>query len=270
MRYLLFVLTLSLLPLGAIEPLLNYGQYEIRFDYYSTSADQYFDTYKNELPVVLDDTALDYEDKGYGIDIRYGATPYTTLVLRGRFKDLSLDGPGMAWSSDGFESYYVGAQFRKSAGVFHSFQMNIGYQGDGSYNANDPLPLGRGEGSWEMSTSYFFSLNPYHAYALFDMGYRFRGGDLANEWILRSMFSYEFSNRTEFKLKYESVESTDTSRKPFDFLTYPRERGGQEIGAGLTMGLGQKLSLNLDYSQVINGRNIYKTDGYKVGFSYLF
>lgn len=270
MKQLVILFIASFTFLFGGEPLLNPGQYQVRFDYLSLSASDLYDTFKEKQPIEVNGQDQDYDLTASHIRLRYGATSYTTLVLAGTWKDHALKGGDENYSQDGLESYFVGVQVRRDAGRFHSFVWSIGFRGDGSYDDEEPMPLASGEESWEVSGNYLFSLNPYHAYFNFDLGYRFNGGSVADEWVVHASWTYQMKGRTEFRLFYDALESADTKREAFDPLFYPNERGSQKTGVAVSVGLGRRLSLFASYEQVINGRNIFETDGFRTGISYLF
>jgi len=245
---------------------LNPGQYQVQFDYFSDSATQFYDTYKIGQPIEMLEQASKYNHSGYSMDLRYGASNHTTLVIKGNWLNRDLD----MWSSDGLESYYIGVQLRRISSMYHSFQWEIGFWGDGSYNAEDPLPLGPGENTWQVNGSYMLSLNPFHGHAFFDTGYLFRGGDLSNQWTFNTGVSMNIVENTEFQVIYNMAESQDHSRIPFDLLGYPIESGYQKAGVGFKVGLGKRFSLTASYEKVLKGRNFFQTSGYHTGFAWLF
>lgn len=271
MKYLICVLAVYSISLYAEEQVLNYGQYQFQMDYLSLSASDFFDTYKQKQALIVEGDSLDYDESGYEFNLRYGATPYTTLVVGGKWKSNSLAGlPSSSYGNSGFEAYYLGVQMRRSQGQYQTFQWNIGYWGDGSYDAEEPLTLGGGDSIWEISTSYYFSLNPYHSFFNFDLGYRFRGNGISDELFVHSGLIYQLKGFSDIQISYDALESDDISRIPFNTLTYPIERGYQKAGVSFSIGLGQKLAIIVGFEQIIRGRNIFQTGGYNVGLSYTF
>ncbi|PIE90399.1 MAG: hypothetical protein CR997_06315 [Acidobacteria bacterium] len=249
----------------ADDMILNYGQYEVQLNSYSISGSQYFDTYKDKHPTQLNGQTHDYKQSGYSLGFRYGASATTTYVVKANWKSREL----ASYSSDGFHSYYLGVQLRRSAGIYHAFQWNIGYRGNGSYDEKDDLPLGSRASSWEATGSYVLSLNPFHGYSLFDVGYRFRGGDLSDEITFKSLISFSLTERFELQFQYDMHESKEHERETFRVLRYPNESGRQQAALNMKLLLGKRLFLEGSFQKVLKGRNVFQTDGFQIGMTWL-
>jgi len=264
-RHLWIVLFLSSSFVVALDDTLSAGRTRMLSWFGVSDGANYFDFLEMDNPILLDGSSADFEKSTLLFEYQYGWRPEMTLVFRTAHETHTLKAQQTV-ETDGISGYYVGLRQRLNRrGTATRLLAETGMR----YNekGGDSLPLSSDGIDWYAIASYNQDFLKGGGFEM-DFGYRFRGGDPADEVFFDTSFAFGLRSVFLLELSYHVVESQKENKVAYDYLDYASERGFQTGGIELKRNLGKSWELGLGYEDMFRGRNSFQTSGWRLSLAW--
>lgn len=225
-----------------------------------------------EFSMQDDSTDFDhFRDANFSNYIEYGITDRFTLINALYYKNLEKeDGSGTTRAS-GLGDVDLGLKAKLFEGKWGIASSQLLVKIPGIYGKNDALPLGNAQYDLEPRLLYGRSLYPYiPGYCNFELAYRWRFQDPADEFRYLVEFGIDFSKKFYGRVKLDGILSMDNG-SPYATSNNPSATNSYDLGK-LEVALGYKINerwgLELAYTPEIYGRNTTAGATYGIAVTY--
>ncbi len=237
----------------------------------SFQADDYYDFNSEAAPLALGGAPADYTLETGQIQLEYGWAHDLALVFRSEYRNRELDGGGQNFSNSGVAGVYMAIRQRLNLGIGNSRVLaETGVFIPKEDELDKDLPLGSDGVDWILLGSYIQNFFPTAGGFEMDFGYRFRNEAPDNELLFNAKLKFGQPRLIQARLEYDVVESQDDRKIEYDPLTYPLERGYQNLGLTLSKNLTNSLTADIGYADTLKGRNHYDRAGWRVGLTWVY
>jgi hypothetical protein len=225
----------------------------LAFNYYY--ANKEFDKSGDETDFANHDDFRDFNLNNY---LEYGLTDKITLINSLYYKFIRKEDDTVKMETYRLGDIDLGAKFKLYDGSLGVISGQTMVKIPEAYNKNDALPVGNGQYDFEARLLYGRSLYPFiPGYCNFEIGYRWRFGDPADEIRYLAEFGTDFSKDFYGRVKLDGIYSIDNGLRT-DTSGNPTTTNNFDIGK-LDMALGYKMSkqwsVELGYTPAIYGQN---------------
>lgn len=212
-----------------------------------------------------------FRDANFSNYIEYGITDRLTIVNALYYKNLEKEEDSGTTRASGLGDVDLAlkAKLFEGKGGIASSQLLVKIPG--IYGKNDQLPLGNAQYDLEPRLLYGRSLYPYiPGYCNFEMGYRWRFQDPADELRYLVEFGLDFGKKFYGRVKLDGILSMDngsqyaTSNNPSATNSY--DLGKLEVALGYK--INERWGLELAYTPEIYGRNTTTGATYGIAITY--
>lgn len=239
---------------------------KLSFNYYY--AHQSFDPSGHRDGTPNNGKFTDYNVSNY---FEYGLLDNLTVINSLSYKRIENENDSEIRKAHGLGDVDLGLRYRlhdSSAGVVSS---QILVKIPGSYDRNDPLPLGNDQFDTELKLLYGRSLYQWiPGYANFELGYRLRAGDPSDEIRYLVEFGVDITKKVYTRAKLDGIFSVDNGKKE-DGSGNPTATNNFDLGK-LDLAIGYQitpaLGLEAGYRPDIYGQNTAAGANYSVAVYY--
>lgn len=268
-------LCLGLLAWGtvcfALEDTLPKGAIQFRMEYYAADASEYFD--RDQVALQLAGAEAfpfgEYEESMIHLELEYGVAHDLTFVMETDYSSREVPVVDQLFENDGIHGLYVAARQRLSPmGAGYRLMAETGVYVPTGVDNDEDLPVRSHGVDWVTVASYNQDFFPTRGGMEMDFGYRFRNESPENEVFFDTKFWIGLAKVGRLSFIYNVVESTSDDGVDFSPLEYPDSRGFQRAGVELSRSLGQSWRAGFAVYEVIEGRNQFKTGGWRLGFTW--
>lgn len=247
------------------------GTHQSAFSIVVQEADElYVGDVEMPLPTTL-------EQQSYVFDYSYGINDRLALDLRAGWaeSDFLVD-PGLAPEGglDGFTDARVGLRWNWLDGLGDApFTLTLSAAAliEGDYEVGALPAIGDGASGAELSVLSGWAFASGFAWQS-EIGYRYRSGEVPNEWFFNRTLSYSFNDRVAARVGWYGVESRgdlDIGGTGFTPARFPEVEEDYELWLlGASVGLGEDFTLGLDYGRKFDGRNTARSEVLLVNLAY--
>jgi hypothetical protein len=243
------------------------GKFYDRFGINYYFANEEFDNDGDRRDFAADGEFKDFHLSNY---IEFGIADSITLINSIYYKSIEKEDDNVKQETRGIGDIDVGAKFKIAEGPWGilSSQTLVKFP---AYDDNDDLPLGNGQIDFEIRLLYGRSLYPYiPGYCNFEIGYRWRFEDPADELRYLVEFGVDFSTNIYGRVKLDGIYSMDNGKNT-DTSGNPTTTNNFDLGK-LDTALGYKISqgwgIELGYTPEIYGQNTASGATYTVALTY--
>lgn len=251
----------------AADDTLPRGTSQFTFSYQSSDAESWFGPEQEKTPLMLNGLAADYQLDTTELTYAYGWSDDLTFVFSATQEKATLKSAQASVKTDGISGYYIGVRQRlngRGTGTRFIAETGVLFNEEG----DEPLPLSSGGTDYIALVSYDQDFLPTAAGFEMDFGYRFRGGDAADEIFFNTSLKLSLLKFVLTRLYYRTTESEKDRLVTYSILEYPLERGFQVGGLEFSRRLSARWQLRLGYEDIFQGRNHFDTSGFRVGLSW--
>jgi len=267
LRSLCLILCSSFVFAHAMDGTLPRGRTLYRLAHMIADGDRYYNFLEDEVPITLAGGDADYEEILSTFEYLHGWTDDMSIVFRLEHLERQLETPTANLSNSGIATYYLALRQRLGGRSGSTrFMAETGVQG--SDEGSDVLPLGSGDVDVHLIGSYNQDFVGGNGFEL-DIGYRYRGGDPADEIFVASALRFSILGAVDAALRYETFESQEEELREYDFLAYAPEQARQGFGVTLSRNIGRRWQIELGYRDDFRGRNTFQTSGAHLAFSWM-
>ncbi len=273
----LFAVALScvgIAPAFAVSPWLPVaGGHEFSVSYIDQNADRFF-VGENEMNL-----PADLELRTFQVNYAYGINDRWALDVQAGYaeSDFIVD-PGLAprGGLDGFTDARIGLRwlaFDQFDGRPFTLTLAGAVLIEGDYDTGAISAIGDGASGGELSLITGRSFDSGFAWQS-ELGYRFRSGEVPNEWFFNRTLSYGFNDRISGRLSWNSVDGRgdlDIGGPGFSPARFPELEEDYDLWlAGVSFVPSDTWLLGFDYGRKFDGRNTAKSDvfAFTVGRSF--
>ncbi len=248
----------------AVSPWLpTAGGHELSFSYIDQTADRFY-VAENEMSL-----PADLELRTFEVNYAYGLSDRLAIDIRAGYaeSDFVVD-PGLAPEGglDGFTDARIGVRWL-AFDQFEDRPFTLALAGAvliaGDYDTGAISAIGDGEGGGELSVITGRSFDSGFVWQS-EIGYRFRSGEVPNEWYFNRTLSYGFNDRFTGRVSWNSVDSRgdlDIGGPGFSPARFPELEEDYDLWlVGFSFAPSDTWSLGLDYGRKFDGRNTAKSD----------
>jgi len=254
----LLLICSSFVSVFAMDPTVPRGRMLTELTYSVLEGDRYYDFLADEIPITLGDEAATYEHDSIVAELTYGWTNDMSVIFRTEHLDRALTTTS-SLANSGISGYYLGLRQRLGpalSGLRLMAETGVRYNDEG----DETLPLASDGIDWYAIGSYNQDFARGSTIEL-DIGYRFRGEDPADEIFVRAGLSFSLGSLVDVGLSYETFESQEENKTPYEFTTYAPEQALQGYAVELGRDLGRRWRVALAYRDDYRGRNTFATNG---------
>jgi len=245
------------------------GKFYERFGVNRYFADQQFDSNGNREDFSSNGK---YSENYLSNYIEYGLTDRITLINALYYKACQKKDDQTDVKADGLGDVDLGAKFKLYDGSLGVFSVQGLTKIPGDYDSSDKLPLGAGQYDFETRVLYGRSLYPFPGYCNFEVGYRWRMGDPADEFRYLIEFGVDITKSLYGRVKLDGTLSMNNGNK-LSTSGNPTVNNNFDLGK-LETALGYKLTdgwmLEVVYTPEIYGRNTSSGATYALAIAYQF
>jgi len=199
----------------------------------------------------------EFRDLNLSTYFEYGVTDRVTAIAATSIKSLRSENLVKVVETKGLSDVELALRTSIARGKLGVSDVQALVKIPSGYDPKVELPIGNGEGEFDLRAQYGRSLWPlFPGYCGLELGYRFRGGKPANELRYLAECGSDLVGGTYVRAKLDGIrgERTETI---YDSNLNPTLRGSSDVGAlDLTAGvkLGQRFSLEAGTTTALYGR----------------
>ena len=267
----LFGLALLFVSFGyALEETLPKGAIQFKIQVRGLTADDYYNSQNIELPGSLENAVSEHEDQIGDLQFQFGWDSRITIIAGTSFRRRSLDSSNNSLTSSGFPGVYLGVRQRLTpfTGGNVRLMAETGVFLPAEADDEDLLPLESGGVDWIMIGSYNQDWYPTTGGFEMDIGYRFRNSGPEDEVFLDARLRLDLRRVAKAVISYHVTESLEDNQIEFPQTAYPMERGSRHIAIDLERPLSKRFTASVGYERVLDGRNTFKTSGFRVSVTW--
>jgi hypothetical protein len=241
--------------------------------YARLAANRYFSQREFDADGRRVDFRLDgeFEDRNVALYLEYGLLDRLTLSATGAAKRLTSDNRARTIESDGVADVSVALRGRLLSGRAGVASLQGLVKVPSGYDTDVPLPLGNGETEWEMRALWGRSLWPLlPGYGGVEVGYRWRGGDFADEFRYLVEAGSDLGRRAFVRVKLDGTRGARNGGA-VDEGGNPTVRGSYDLGvldmtAGVRVGAG--VALEAGVAPALYGRTTTSGSTFSLAVAY--
>lgn len=269
LQTLLVILLLSVSSALAVDDVLPTRAFRVSWDFFTLDGDGYFNHLEQREDLGALNPAREFEQSEAIVRTEYGYRRNLTMVSALKYSARELTGASPTIKTDGLNAAYVGIrqglnQPGQAIRLTAEYGVWIPVEADGT----ERLPIGNESLDWQFVTGYAQDFFPTRGGFEMDFGYRLRTENPEDELFFNAILKFQVFKLGNLKLNYHVLESQEDTGRDFTVLEYPDNRAEKSFKIEFSKELGKHWVVKLGYKKVIDGRNIFDTDGIHIGFEW--
>ncbi len=215
-----------------------------------------------------------FKDYNVSLYVEYGITDRLTVLTSLYYKKIKKEDDFIKMTTYGIGDIDFGVKFNVFKGKKGVFSIQGLVKIPDAYDEDDELPLGNGQYDYELKALMGFSLWPtIPGYMNFELGYRWRTEEPADELRYLVEFGMDFTKKLYGRVKLDGIKGLDNGKIVKDLsgnptLSYNYDLGKLDITFGYK--ITKKVSLELEYTPEIYGENTSAGATYTFAICYTY